>query len=345
MNKYLDNGWTLSDIALPLGIVTGAVVLGVVVEYIVRRILNGHARKKGWTVGRALIRSFRGMPTIWFGLIALKTELNDFQLNTKAEHLIGIIITILTVFSITILLTRVATALVRNYSSRSAGVGSRITILENVVRIVIYIFGILTILHNLGVSITPILTALGVGGLAVALALQDTLSNLFAGLYIIMSKQIDPGDYVKLESGQEGTIIDIAWRVTTLRTPANTMIIIPNSKFASSILTNFERPETISTIAIPFELKSSVNLDEISIMLVEIAKAVIASSEQADKAFTPTVAVVGLNDSTISIMLTLGVSEYRGQNKMRSAVYKKFFEQLKAVKGDTAVMAPPPPPK
>jgi small-conductance mechanosensitive channel len=82
----------------------------------------------------------------------------------------------------------------------------------NLTRIVIFGIGILVILHSLGISIAPLLTALGIGGLAVALALQDTLSNLFAGLHILMTRQIKPGDYIRLESGEEGFVVDITWR-------------------------------------------------------------------------------------------------------------------------------------
>ena len=76
------------------------------------------------------------------------------------------------------------------------------------------------ILNQLHVSIAPILTALGVGGLAVALALQDTLSNLFAGFYVAVAGQVRLGDYiVKLDTGEEGYVTDISWRTTTIRTP------------------------------------------------------------------------------------------------------------------------------
>ncbi|MCK7482933.1 MAG: mechanosensitive ion channel [Candidatus Moduliflexus flocculans] len=94
-----------------------------------------------------------------------------------------------------------------------------------------------------GISITPLLTALGVGGLAVALALQDTLSNLFAGLNILMTRKIRPGDYVRLETGEEGEVCDITWRNTTIRAPEDNMVVVPNAKLASAIYTNTHLPD------------------------------------------------------------------------------------------------------
>jgi small-conductance mechanosensitive channel len=252
------------------------------------------------------------------------------------------VITLFTTFSIVIVLARIATAFVRSHNARTNDAHQRITIVENLVRVLIYIFGILMVFHNLGVSITPVLTALGVGGLAVALALQDTLSNLFAGLYIIVSKQLDPGDYVKLDSGQEGTVNDIAWRVTTIRTPQNTLVVVPNSKFASSIFTNFDRPEKISTITIPFEIKSTANINEISGLLTEIANEVIAEVDGADKSIKPQVRFAELTQDSITINLIMGVEEYRVRGRLRDALYRKFFERISKMYPGDLPLAPKP---
>ena len=87
------------------------------------------------------------------------------------------------------------------------------------------------------------LTALGVGGLAVALALQDTLSNLFGGFYVAVAGQVRLGDYIKLNTGEEGYVTDIGWRSTTIRALANNLIIVPNAKLAQAIVTNYYLPE------------------------------------------------------------------------------------------------------
>jgi small-conductance mechanosensitive channel len=104
----------------------------------------------------------------------------------------------------------------------------------NLTKIVVFAVGILTILETLGIPIIPLFTALGIGGLAVALGLQDTLSNLFAGIQVIAAKQIRPGDYVKLELGEEGYVTDITWRYTTIRSSPNNRIIVPNAKVSSA---------------------------------------------------------------------------------------------------------------
>ena len=95
---------------------------------------------------------------------------------------------------------------------------------------IVAILGLLVVLNGLGLSITPMLTALGVGGLAVALALQEPLANFFAGVFLTLAGQIRSGDYVKLDSGQEGYVVDFSWRSTRLRMLANNLVVVPNSK-------------------------------------------------------------------------------------------------------------------
>jgi small-conductance mechanosensitive channel len=113
----------------------------------------------------------------------------------------------------------------------------------------------------LGISITPIITAFGVGGLAVALALQDTLANLFSGIYLILSNNIRPDDYIKLDSGEEGYIIDITTRVTKMRTLSKNVVVNPNQKLSRAIITNYYLPGKSMGISIRFSVSRDVDLE------------------------------------------------------------------------------------
>lgn len=126
-----------------------------------------------------------------------------------------------------------------------------------IAQVAVITLGALIVLSSLGVAITPLLTAFGVGGLAVALALKDTLSNLFSGIQIIASRQIRRGDYVKIENSYEGYVEDINWRNTTVRETRNNLVVIPNEKLAQSVFTNYHLPEseivTEVSVNVPFE--------------------------------------------------------------------------------------------
>ncbi|MBK9176858.1 MAG: mechanosensitive ion channel family protein [Flavobacteriales bacterium] len=155
----------------------------------------------------------------------------------------GRVMLMLTVFTICLVAARVSASWIRNSTSGLGGGTATASILGIIARVLIFSVGALIVLHDLGISIAPMVTALGVGGLAVALALQDTLSNLFAGLQLIASRQVNMGDYVKLESGEEGYLTDITWRNTTIRALPNHMIVVPNAKLASSIVQNHQLPD------------------------------------------------------------------------------------------------------
>jgi len=117
---------------------------------------------------------------------------------------------------------------------------------RNVVKVAIVLVFLVFVFHKLGFETGAIITGLGVGGLAVALALQDTLGNFFAGVHILMDKPFKEDDFIKLESGIEGTVKQIGWRTTRLVTQKRNEIIVPNSKLSNTILENYSSPTSFS---------------------------------------------------------------------------------------------------
>jgi small-conductance mechanosensitive channel len=109
---------------------------------------------------------------------------------------------------------------------------------QTIIRICVVVVGALVLLSQAGIAITPLVTALGIGGLAAALALQDTLSNLFGGFHLLADQPIRVGDLIRLENGMEGVVEDIGWRSTRIRSLSKELIVVPNAKLAQSILTN-----------------------------------------------------------------------------------------------------------
>src|SRR5256886_13690501 len=127
------------------------------------------------------------------------------------------------------------------------------------------------LLSVLGVHVTPILTALGVGGLAVALALQDSLANLFAGLHLLADKPIRVGDYVKIADAVEGYVVDIGWRPTRVRMLQNTVVVVPDKKGAESVITNLDLPQPSMALSIPVSVSYRSDPDRVQRVLVDEA--------------------------------------------------------------------------
>lgn len=129
---------------------------------------------------------------------------------------------------------------------------------RNVVRIGITAIFIVFILQRLGFDTTAIITGLGVGGIAVALALQDTLGNFFGGVHILVDKPFKEEDYIKTDNGVEGQVKQIGWRTTKVETfPSRNLIVVPNSKIANAVLENFSFPEqetgVVGTVGVDYK--------------------------------------------------------------------------------------------
>jgi small-conductance mechanosensitive channel len=171
-----------------------------------------------------------------------------------------------------IVLMRVALNAIAAYAETSpqlksvSGMGRAITWIVGLALIAVLVS------DAVGISLAPALTALGVGSLSVALALQDTLSNFFAGVYLLIDKPIRPGDFVKLDGGNEGYVETIGWRSTHLRTLAPSLVIVPNATLSKSIITNYERTNPRLLIGTPVDVPMSADPEKVGALFAEEAK-------------------------------------------------------------------------
>jgi small-conductance mechanosensitive channel len=140
--------------------------------------------------------------------------------------------------------SRLAVAAVTEYATRNPSMNPALGVARVSVRMLVAALAIITALETLGVPVAPLVTTLGVGSLAVALALQETLANFFAGLYLLADRPVRAGDYIKINDaqGEEGYVESIGWRSSRLRTLKNNTVIVPNQKLSQAILTNFHLP-------------------------------------------------------------------------------------------------------
>ncbi len=128
----------------------------------------------------------------------------------------------------------------RSARSKGLGIGAFMPLLKKTLGVIFGILAILLIAASLGAHVETFLAGLGIGGLAVALAAQDALSNMFGSVVVMIDQPFQVGDSVKI-AGNEGTVEDIGLRSTRLRTGARTLIVIPNKTVATEAITNYSR--------------------------------------------------------------------------------------------------------
>jgi len=254
--------------AIPLITFIAGIIAGWISEKIVLRKLNDFAATTETEFDDILIASVKGITFFWLTLIGAYFALQNSVLPEHITKITDKVIVSIWIMSCAVVLSRFAVGTIEMYSKKQSGLPST-SIFSNLARILIFLMAFLIILQSLGISIAPILTALGVGGLAVALALQDTLSNLFSGIQILVSRQVKPGNLIKLENGDEGTVTDISWRNTLITTAANNTIVVPNAKMASNIITNYHTPSAEIAVVVGSSVAYSTDLEKAEKIAVE----------------------------------------------------------------------------
>jgi small-conductance mechanosensitive channel len=197
------------------------------------------------------------------------------------------------------------------------------------VRALVVVVGGLVLLDALGVAITPLLTALGVGGLAVALALQDTLSNVFACVHLLADRPIRVGDYVKIADSIEGYVIDVGWRSTRVRTLPNNVVVVPNKRVAESIIVNYDMPERRMALLVPVSVGYDCDPERVERVLVDEARRA-AGEVPGLLADPPPLArlIPGFGayslDFTLVCQVASFVDQYPVQDELRKRILRRF---------------------
>lgn len=328
--EYLLRDWLL--------LVRPAAVLGVVLAVgwfgrrLLFRALHRWAGQTNTKLDDLVIGALRGPFLVWVLILGLYAAAQSSELPPRITGLLGKLLLALWIISLTAVAARLSGTLVKHYGKALHSALPVTTLTQTLASLAVAIAGLLALLNTLGISITPILTALGVGGLAVALALQDTLANLFAGFYISVAGQVRIGDYVKLDSGEEGYVTDISWRSTAIRALPNNMIIVPNAKLAQAIVTNYHLPEKRMSLLIPIGVSYDSDPVHVERVLLEEARAgareipgLLAEPEPFVR-FIP-----GFGDSSLDFTLICQVAEftdqYLAQHELRKRIFRRFRQE------------------
>ncbi|MFC1767938.1 mechanosensitive ion channel family protein [Candidatus Margulisiibacteriota bacterium] len=317
------------DLLVPAALILGGLLLGIIIEMILLKRLRIFFDKVHWIEANKIISNLRGMIILWFFLAGVYSAAVSLPLEKNIDRLVGAGMIILFVGSVTIVLSRFSTGIFSFYTKRTNGALPAVSIFKHIIKFTIFILGILIILQSLGIPIAPLITALGVGGIAVALALQETLSNTFAGIQIIAARQIKPGDYIKLDSGEGGYVVDITWRNTTIRTLPNNIIIIPNSKMSSTIITNFYQPDTGMAVLVQVGVSYDSDLKKVEKVTMEVGKEIMKKVEGGVPEFDPFIRYHTFNDFSINFTVILRAKEYVDKHILKHEFIKGLHERYK----------------
>jgi small-conductance mechanosensitive channel len=307
-------------------------LIGLTVERVVLRRFAKFAAKTKWQGDDIVIAGLHGYVTYLGILLGFLAGLAGAGLTSPASDTLRKALVAAVILTITLAAARIVSDLVTLRLRRSVGADQSLSIVRNIVWLVLLVLGLLMILDFFGVAIAPVLTALGVGGLAVALALQDTLSNLFAGIQIIGSNKVKPGDYIKLDSGQEGYVTDVTWRYTTMRALANNLIIVPNSKLAAALVTNYHRPSQDLAVLVNLGVAYESDLEKVEKVTIEVAADVMKTVQGGVPDFQPFIRYNKFGDSSIGFSVIMRGKEYVDQYLITHEFVKRLQKRYQQEK-------------
>lgn len=230
--------------------------------------------------------------------------------------------------------SRSVVALMRWYSSRAShdtrdALNTIIwPVLIRISSIVIFTLGGLIALDIMGIPITPLLAGLGIGGLAVALALSPTISSFIAGTYVVAEGHVSEGDYIEIDSERAGFVESVGWRSTVLRSRFNNLVVVPNNLITESILTNYTTPTPAVTGIVECGVSYASDLREVERVCLEVAGQVNEESEDANKEFEPIVRFFEFADSNINFRIIFQAVDRVAMFAMQHEIIMRLHSRL-----------------
>jgi small-conductance mechanosensitive channel len=315
-------------LAVPLGLLIGTVVGGLILRALLFRAMSAWAARTDSQLHLLFRESFYGPIVLWSLILGLHIATQNSEIPRRYLRYVPHTLAVLWILSLTIVLSQLAGSAVRFYGGNVRPVTS---LTEKLAQVGVFILGLVWILKVVfSISLTPVLATLGVGGLAVALALQDTLSNLFAGFYVSISGLIHVGDYIKLNTGEEGYVNDINWRCTTMLGITNNLVVIPNNKLGQAIFTNYYMPDPRMSLSISFGVGYDSDVERVEALLLEetlAAQGVVAGlliEPLPYVRFNP-----GPGDFALVFQLCFSIAEFHDQYLVQSELRKRIFNRLR----------------
>jgi small-conductance mechanosensitive channel len=232
-----------------------------------------------------------------------------------------------TILAIVLFVDRLLRAVVANYSQKVDILKTSSGIVQGVVRIIVMALGLLILLDSFGVSITPIIASLGIGSLAVALALQPTLENFFSGIQIVIDKPIQIGHFIKLDSGEEGYVHKIGWRSTWVRMLPNQVVVIPNNMMVNSKVINYYYPDREVAVLVQVGVHYESDLEHVERVTIEVAKQTLQEVTGGVKEFDPFIRYHTFADFSINFTMILRVHEFVDNYLIKHEFVKRLHKR------------------
>ena len=341
---YLSNiDWSAfgHELIVPACILVISLCIGIMLNNFLERKLMSHVESSESEIVEIFFRALKGVPISFCLVTGLYWSVTTSDLPAGLDRILSYILFTVIIFTLTRVCERTLSGFIRVKFSGTSDI-TQSTLLDTILRVAIYASGALILLDYFNISIAPIMTAMGVGGMAVALGVRETLENIFSGLQIIVSKQFRVNDYIKLSTGDEGRVTDINWRYITI-TPHldSNVVVIPNKVIAGTVITNHSQPRDDIVLIVPIGVSYDSDLEHVERVTVEVARELQTkidgyepqlNSEGVDiNPLAPAIRYQKFNDSSIDFSVLMHVKSFPNQYLLKpefiKAITKRYREE------------------
>ena len=326
---------TWVDLLVSVIILAVVAVVAFVFSRLISRLLLRAARFSAGDLDDTIISALRGPITVLIILAGAYLAITvPLTLAHSVQEAVNKAAALAAIFTGAYLINSVGSAVLlwveehlENSEVSSAG-GWALPLARRGMLIVIIAMAAMISLDVLGINISPLIAGLGLGGLAVALALQPTLSNLFAGTYVITEGVVSEGDYVEMENGVTGYVVDVNWRSTRLRTWGNNLVVIPNSRFAETIITNYSKPDEHVNVYLTCGVAYESDLQQVEAVSMDVMRQVERDHPGVVKDYGVYFGYDTFGESNVDFWLFMQSSSRLNSFEVRTELIKQLHARL-----------------
>lgn len=318
---------------LPISIIVISLIIGILFKkYFFARLFRSRTIT-GWKLDTIIVNPLEKISIFWFLLGGISLSLRTLPFPPSLILVSQKLLLATFLGSLTVLGAEVAVTILRVYTTKDDGISPLTTLFDFLLKVAVFSIGFLLILQSVGVSITPFLTAFGVGGVSIGLALQNTLSNLMSGINIITSKKVRPGDYIQLKTGEAGYVIDVELKYTIIQEITDNLMVIPNSKIISSSFRNYSLPDKSIIIPVDLAVSYDSDLEKVEEITLEVAQETIRTifNPKEKNEYKPFIRYNQFDyfSITLTVYLKIKEDEFFEHIKLKHEFLKKLHQQYR----------------
>jgi MscS family membrane protein len=304
-----------------------SLILTVILRWILRLLLSSWIQRTQTELDDILIKALRKLVTYSIPLIGLMVALTPLALPTPVpQRLLFSLLSVLLLISAIRLVHDVSGWLEKTWVDRTESTldDGLLPLVRKATKTVVFILGALLILRQWDVQVGPLLGALGIGGLAIGLALNSSLSNIFGGIQLILDRSLNVGDKITIESGETGVVLDVGLRSTKMRTYENEVIYVPNSALANARVKNFTKPDATIRVTVDFGVAYGSNVARVKQIVLDA----ISRLEDIMEEPAPQVLFLKMSDFSLDMSARVWVDDYDEQFGKKLEMTELVYDTL-----------------